>query len=228
MFTTRFQAFVRRSALRLMAHLGRLPVTPNQLTISGLVLTAVAACLVALNMPLVGGLLLVFAAAFDILDGALARASGRSYAFGAFLDSSTDRISEGLVMLGVLLFFERHNVGPGPALVLVATGGSFLVSYVKARAESLGYTCEGGLLARPERVLLTVLGLLLTPFSINALLVVVAVLAGLTTLTVVQRVWTVYRQAHAPLAPPEAPVEAARPASEERELRRGPEAVQEV
>src|SRR5437879_6275268 len=98
MFTTRFQAWVRRLALRTAARMRSLPVTPNQLTLLGFAITCLAAGLIALDHPFYGGLVLLFAGAFDIFDGALARASGRSYPYGAFLDSTIDRLSEGVVM----------------------------------------------------------------------------------------------------------------------------------
>src|SRR5437588_6133360 len=95
MFTTRFEAWVRRHAEALMAALGRLPVTPNQITVFGTALTFVAAVLTASGHLLLGGIVLAFAGTFDILDGALARSTGRSYPYGAFLDSTLDRYSEG-------------------------------------------------------------------------------------------------------------------------------------
>jgi CDP-diacylglycerol--glycerol-3-phosphate 3-phosphatidyltransferase len=229
LFTTRFQAWVRRLALRAAARLRRLPITPNQLTLSGLAVTAVAAGLIALDHPFIGGLVLLFAGAFDILDGALARASNRSYAFGAFLDSTIDRVSEGVMLIGILVYFQRHGVAAGPVLVAFALAGSYLVSYVRARAQSLGFECDGGLLARPERVLLTVAGLVLTPVSISGLLTVVAVLAVLANVTVIQRVWFVWRQSRASETRPVAATatmaaaEPARAKVEEREVRPGPE-----
>jgi CDP-diacylglycerol--glycerol-3-phosphate 3-phosphatidyltransferase len=239
LFTTRFQAWVRRLALRLAARIQRLPVTPNQLTLLGFGITCVAGALIALDHPFYGGLVLFFAGIFDILDGALARASNRSYPYGAFLDSTTDRLSEGVIMVSLLILFERRNIPLGPVLVILATAGSYLVSYVRARAQSLGFTCDGGLLARPERVLLTVVGLLLTPASIGGLLTVVAILAIFTNFTVIQRVWFVWRQSRASGRPLEAIAdgaaagEAQRPeggragegarAKEEREVRPGPE-----
>ncbi|MFY9614462.1 MAG: CDP-alcohol phosphatidyltransferase family protein, partial [Candidatus Dormiibacterota bacterium] len=153
MFTTRFQAWVRRVALRLAARMQKLPVTPNQLTVMGFLITCAAGVLIALDHPFYGGLVLAFAAVFDVFDGALARASGRSYAYGAFLDSTTDRFSEGVIMVALLILFQRRGVAIGPVLVILAMAGSFLVSYVRARAQALGFTCDGGLLARPERVL---------------------------------------------------------------------------
>ena len=232
MFTSQFQAWVRSVALRAAARLRRLPITPNQLTLSGLFVTIVAAILVAMDHPFIGGLTLLFAGVFDIFDGALARASNRSYAYGAFLDSTTDRCSEGVVMVGLLVYFQRHQVNLGPVLVVLATSGSLLVSYVRARAQSLGFTCDGGLLARPERVLLTVLGLLLTPFNPAGLLLVVGFLAVFTNLTWVQRVWMVWRQsraqvdaatgAPAPVAPP-APIAPPAPEPRPADVRPGPE-----
>jgi CDP-diacylglycerol--glycerol-3-phosphate 3-phosphatidyltransferase len=216
MFTTRLQAWVRRTAQSLAARLSLLPITPNQVTVAGLAVTTLAAALIALDHPFLGGLALLFAGAFDIFDGALARASARSYAYGAFLDSTIDRYAEFVVMLALLVYFQRHGVVIGPALVVIALAGSLLVSYVRARAQSLGFSCDGGLLARPERVIITVAGLLLTPFSNIGLLVVVWLLAVLTNFTAVQRVWLVWRQSRQRLQESEAAVGDAARASADR------------
>jgi CDP-diacylglycerol--glycerol-3-phosphate 3-phosphatidyltransferase len=212
--TTRFQAWVRRTAMRLMARLQRLPITPNQITVTGLLVTSLAALLVALDHPFLGGLTLLAAGLCDILDGALARASNRSYAYGAFLDSTTDRYAEVVVMLGILIFLQHRGVSWGPTLVLVALAGSLLVSYVRARAQSLGFTCEGGLVARPERVILTVAGLLSVPLHLAGLLIVLWVLAVFTNVTAMQRVWSVWRQARAQRGGAAVEEETATPASE--------------
>jgi CDP-diacylglycerol--glycerol-3-phosphate 3-phosphatidyltransferase len=210
--------------MRAMARLQRLPITPNQLTITGLAITCMAAALVAFDYPFAGGLVLLFAGVFDIFDGALARASNRSYPYGAFLDSTTDRMSEGVIMLSLVIYFERRSIAIGPVLVVLATAGSYLVSYVRARAQSLGFSCEGGLLARPERVLLTVVGLLLTPIHPGGLLVVVAILAIFTNFTAVQRVWIVWRQSRRTMeADRPVPPEPIRAKAEEIEVRPGPE-----
>src|SRR6266436_10223509 len=110
MFTTRFEAWVRRHAEALMSALGRLPVTPNQITVVGTALTFVAAVLAASGHLLLGGIVLAFAGTFDILDGALARSTGRSYPYGAFLDSTLDRYSEGAMYLGLAAYFA--GIGP--------------------------------------------------------------------------------------------------------------------
>lgn len=201
MFTSRFQAWVRRNAQRFATAARRLPVTPNQITVAGMLATFVAATLAGFGNLLAAGLVLAFAGTFDILDGALARATKRMYPFGAFLDSSTDRYSEGAIYLGLAAFYLGH---PGPETrvkvlaVFAALAGSYLVSYVRARAQSLGFVCDSGLFARPERVVATVAGLVLAGVGLGwALDWVVYLLAVLTNITAVQRINEVYRQARA-------------------------------
>src|SRR2546427_10288468 len=201
MFTTRFEAWVRRHAEALMSALGRLPVTPNQITVVGTALTFVAAVLTALGLLTWGGIVLAFAGTFDILDGALARSTRRSYPYGAFLDSTLDRYSEGAMYLGLVAYFATAG-GPLQRWLVLATvaalAGSFLVSYVRARAQSLGFTCDSGLFARPERVVLTVFGLVAGGVGfVPVLSIVVALLAVATNVTVLQRVYEVWRQARA-------------------------------
>jgi CDP-diacylglycerol--glycerol-3-phosphate 3-phosphatidyltransferase len=192
MFTTRFEAWVRRHAEALMAALGRLPVTPNQITVFGTALTFVAAVLAASGHLLLGGIVLAFAGTFDILDGALARSSGRSYPYGAFLDSTLDRYSEGAMYIGLIAYFVSAG-GPLEKWLVVATGaalaGSFLVSYVRARAQSLGFTCETGLFARPERVVVTVIGLVFGGVVLAAVVFLLAILTNLTALQRIREVW---------------------------------------
>ena len=192
MFTTRFEAWVRRHAEALMTALGRLPVTPNQITVIGTVLTFVAAVLVATGQLLWGGVVLAFAGTFDILDGALARSTRRSYPYGAFLDSTLDRYSEGAMYIGLIAYFVSAG-GPLERWRLLATaaalGGSFLVSYVRARAQSLGFTCETGLFKRPERVVVTVVGLVFGGVVLTAVVVLLAVLTNLTALQRIREVW---------------------------------------
>ena len=192
MFTNRMQAWVRAGARRLVTALHLRGVTPNLLTLTGLVITAGAAVLVSLGWLLAGGLVLLFAALFDILDGAVARVAGKVRPYGAFLDSTTDRYAE-LVTYAALLYHYASQPGNTLAemLVVLALGGSLLVSYVRARAQSLGFSCDGGLLARPERVVITAVGLVISPLLIWALWV----LAVLTNVTAVQRILLVWRQA---------------------------------
>jgi CDP-diacylglycerol--glycerol-3-phosphate 3-phosphatidyltransferase len=197
-FTARFQAWVRRNAQRIALLLRRLPITPNQVTIAGTLLTFSAAVLVALGHLRAGGVVLAISGTFDILDGALARATKRSYPYGAFLDSTFDRFSEGAIYIGVAVYFLDHAdrfMRWEVLACLLALAGSFLVSYVRARAQSLGFRCDSGIFARPERVVVTVAGLVIGVWWV--LFVVVAGLALLTNLTAAQRVLEVWAQARA-------------------------------
>lgn len=191
MFTARFQAWVRAGARRIVPALQLLHMSPNALTVLGLLVCAGSAVLVALGYLTAGGIVLLLASAFDILDGALARVTGRTYRYGAFLDSTIDRYAETFTYIGLLWFFLFHeHTALGPMLVVFALSGSQLVSYVRARAQSLGFTCDGGLLARPERVVITVIGLIVSPLLVWALWI----LAVMTNLTAVQRIWFVWQQ----------------------------------
>jgi CDP-diacylglycerol--glycerol-3-phosphate 3-phosphatidyltransferase len=134
--------------------LARTGLTPNMLTWLGLVLNAVTAWVLFRGAFTAGGVLVLVAGLFDALDGSLARATGRVSAFGAFLDSTLDRLSEAVLYFGLLLFFAGQ---PGSqqeiALTYLAIIGSLMVSYARARAEGLGYECKVGLFTRFERVL---------------------------------------------------------------------------
>lgn len=192
MFTTRFEAWVRRRAEALIAAIGRVPLTPNQVTVVGLVLTFVAAGLAAFGELRWAGVVLIFAGTCDILDGAIARSTKASYSYGAFLDSTLDRYSEGAIYIGLAAYF----VGMGGALqrwlvlaTLAALAGSMLVSYVRARAQSLGFVCDSGLFARPERVVVTVIGLIFGGVVLYAVVFLLAILTNLTALQRIREVW---------------------------------------
>ena len=192
MFTTRFEAWVRRRAEALMSAIGRVPLTPNQVTVVGLVLTFVAAALTAFGHLRWAGVVLIFAGTCDILDGALARSTRTSYPYGAFLDSTLDRYSEGAIYLGLAAYFVGAG-GPSQRWLVLATlaalAGSFLVSYVRARAQSLGFTCDSGVFARPERVVVTVIGLIFGGVVLYAVVFLLAVLTNLTALQRIREVW---------------------------------------
>ena len=197
MFTTRFEAWVRRHAETLITALGRTPLTPNQVTVVGFALTVLAAGLAAYGQLRWAGVVLIFAGTCDILDGALARSTNAGYPYGAFLDSTLDRYSEGVVYLGLTAYFLSIGGQLQRWLVLAtlaALAGSFLVSYVRARAQSLGFTCKSGLFQRPERVVVTVVGLLIGG---PVLYVVVFSLAIVTNITALQRIREVWLQGRA-------------------------------
>ncbi len=191
MFTSRLQNWVRAGARRVVPALRVLRLTPNALTMVGLGICAGSAVLIALGYLLPGGLLLLVASGFDILDGALARVSGRELRYGAFLNSTVDRYAEAITYIALLYYFIFHGHHTlEPMLVIFALTGSLLVSYVRARAQSLGFNGDGGLLARPERVVITVVGLVIAPLLVWALWV----LAVLTNITAMQRIWVVWQQ----------------------------------
>ena len=196
MFSSRLQSFVRRGAARLAAAIGFLRLSPNAVTLIGLGVTLVGAVLIALDQLWPAGLVLLLAGSFDILDGAVARVTGKMHRYGAFLDSTADRYGEGVTYLGLLyLLLVRDHRQLEPFLVAAALAGSFLVSYVRARAQSLGFSCDGGWFARPERIVVTALGLLT-----GQLAIMLWVLALATNLTAGQRIREVWQQHRAQLA----------------------------
>ena len=166
-------------------------ITPNTLTLINLALNIVAAYVIATGHFLVGGTLVLIAGLFDLLDGALARFSGQTTKFGAVLDSVSDRISEAAILCGLLVWYIRQEASPEivPILILAVLTGSFLVSYVRARAEGLGWQCQVGLFTRAERVIVLAIGLL-----INQILIALCVLVVFVSITVVQRLVYVWKQ----------------------------------
>lgn len=175
----------------------RLGVTPNQLTLIGLVLQGIVAVVIAAGYLQLAGILLVFFSIFDAFDGTLARMTGQASRFGAFFDATIDRYAESIVLFGLLVYYTgQPDSTTQTLLIYVAVVGSLLVSYTRAKAESLGIPCKEGILTRAERVVLLVVGLLLgtwQPFAAlpDALTVVLWLLAILSNVTAIQRVFAV-------------------------------------
>src|SRR5205823_5202781 len=140
----------------------------------------------------VGALVFVLGSILDILDGALARAGGKTTPFGAFLDSTTDRVSEGFVLGAIALVLSRHGNEVALAFTFAALGGSFLVSYTRARAEALGLRGDVGIGSRAERVVVITAGLVLAPWG--ALQWSIYLLAATSAITVLQRILHVRKQ----------------------------------
>ena len=193
-----YTAGARGVASRSMMGLARTRVTPNMLTATGVTLCAVGAVLVYFEYR---GELLFFwagAAAFvigsvlDILDGALARAGGKQTQFGSFLDSTLDRVGEGLMLGAIGLVFMRDDHEVALALTIAAIGGSFLVPYARAKAEGLGIKGDVGIGSRAERVTVIAVGLALAPWGV--LPWAIGVLAATAWVTVVQRILHVRRE----------------------------------
>ena len=174
-------------------------VSPNVITTIGTICTLAAAAIFASGHISIGGWVLGITAVFDVLDGIVARRTGRQTAFGAFYDSSLDRVSDGALLGGLLVFYSvesPHHSVPMVVISLLAILGTFLTSYTRARAESLGIDAKVGLMQRPERVVL-----LSAPQAFFGLAFDGWVLAGIITLlcvtswiTAVQRMQFVYRQ----------------------------------
>jgi CDP-diacylglycerol---glycerol-3-phosphate 3-phosphatidyltransferase len=184
-----FGVQLRRSFTPMVSALRWLRISPNQVTIAGTVLNLAAGALVIFDHLIYAGIVFLVAGSFDMLDGALARLSQKVTPFGAFLDSTLDRVSEGVIFaaIGYLLATEGRSVGV--ALVVLALLGSILVSYTRARAEALGVECKVGLMSRPERVILVAIGLFF-----DVLPYVIYIMLALTAFTVIQRVVHTYRQ----------------------------------
>jgi CDP-diacylglycerol--glycerol-3-phosphate 3-phosphatidyltransferase len=161
----------------------RAHVRPNHLTVVGLGVSILAACALAGGRLRVCAVLLALAGLFDFFDGSLARLANRVSAFGAFLDSVVDRYSDLVVLLGAVLYYERQADATGVLLTLITLVGTVMVSYTKARAQSVGLPCEIGLMERPERLIVLIGGA-----AFNLLTPAMVVLAVLTNLTAVQRI----------------------------------------
>ena len=193
-----YTAGVRRAAARSMQGLARTRVSPDALTVAGVTLCAVAAVVVYFEYRAellcfwVGATLFVVGSVLDILDGALARSSGKGTPFGAFLDSTTDPIGEAFMLGAIALVFARDGNDVALAFAFAAVAGSFLVSYTRARAEALGLKGDVGIGSRAERVVVIVSGLVLAPWG--ALPWAIYLLTATAWITVLQRVLAVRAQ----------------------------------
>ena len=179
-------SYVERPVAGALAKMG---VSPNMVTFAGLVGAGVSAWLISEGMLWVGGIVMLFAGVLDLFDGALARSTGQDSPFGALLDSVVDRVSEIVVLLGLLLYYAQSDSLPGVVLVYLAVGGSVMVSYLRARSEGLGIDCKVGVMTRPERVAALGFGLIVGHWVPVVVLVVLGVIAALTILTTVQRLF---------------------------------------
>jgi CDP-diacylglycerol--glycerol-3-phosphate 3-phosphatidyltransferase len=172
-------------------------LTPNTISLTGLALNLVAAVLVWERLYFLGGIAFIVGSVMDTLDGRYSRMSGKGTPFGAFLDSTLDRIEEGIVLTAVAADFAREGRSGAAAAVVVAVLASLMVSYTRARAEALGVECKVGIATRPVRVVILSIGLIfakgasLGHFSLLA--PAVYVLAALSVVTVAQRIWHVKR-----------------------------------
>ena len=173
-------------------------LTPNAISLTGLVLNLAAAVLVTQRLFFLAGVAFIVGSVMDTLDGRYSRMSGKGTLFGAFLDSTLDRIEEGLVLTAVAWYFADRGDAVAASACVVTVLGSLMVSYTRARAEALGVECKVGLATRPVRVVILSVGLVFAKGAgiadIELLAPAIYAMAALTALTVGQRVWHVRRE----------------------------------
>lgn len=172
--------------------LSKTPLTPNQVTLIGFGITVIAGALAFTEHLLAAGIVVLIAGAFDMLDGALARTTKRVTRFGAILDSTLDRVSEALILIGLLAVFVRGGNLTESMLVGFAIIGSFLTSYTRARMEGLGIECKAGLFTRPERVIVTSIGLIFSGIS-YVLLIALIIVTFFSWYTTIERMVYAWR-----------------------------------
>ena len=215
------RARIKKTVEPIALGMGRLGLTPDALTIAGFAITVVGAVLIAQQLWLVGGLVILFGGVFDMFDGTLARATGRVSNLGAFMDSVFDRASEAVVYLGIIVGLEAVEVLHGTALAAATMGSAMLVSYVRSKAEGLGFVPDSrmaavGVMPREVRLVILSLGLVLAGVlgtlpdasscatcaggaslapGVLALFVALGAITLGSTLTVIQRILHVRRQA---------------------------------
>ncbi len=190
MFDKRCRSEVERGLKPVGSSLQRAGVTANQLTLAGLAVSVAAAVVIAQGWLVAGAVLLALSGVPDLLDGAVAKASGTASPRGAFFDSVVDRVSDTLILGGVAWYLASTESAHMAVLPLALVGASFLVSYERARAESLGFTARGGLMERAERMIAIGAALVFSVILIPVLWLMLA----LTLVTAVQRFVMVWRQ----------------------------------
>jgi CDP-diacylglycerol--glycerol-3-phosphate 3-phosphatidyltransferase len=172
-------------------------LTPNTISMTGLVLNVAAAVLVTQRLFFLAGLTFIIGSVMDMFDGRYSRMSGKGTPFGAFLDSTLDRIEEGIVLTAVAAYFSSKGDDLAVAATVAVVLGSLMVSYTRARAEALGVECKVGLATRPVRVVVLSAGLVFAKGAgignFELLAPAIYAMAALTALTVWQRVWHVRR-----------------------------------
>ncbi|MGB9822609.1 CDP-alcohol phosphatidyltransferase family protein [Thermodesulfovibrio sp.] len=165
-----------------------LPVNPNVITFIGMLITSSSGFIIPFNLFL-GGIFILAGGAFDLIDGIVARVNGRATRFGALLDSTFDRIADGFIFLGISWYFFRLNDEVAFIVTVLCMIASFLISYVRARAEAVGACCSVGIIERPERLISLAFGCLT-----GLLYPVLVILTILSWITVIQRIFYARKQ----------------------------------
>ncbi len=190
MVSTRFANSVRARLGGVGRIVAKTNLSPNAITVIGLALNIVVAAIIASGNLLLGGALLLVAGAFDVVDGAVARATNQVSRFGSFFDSTMDRYADAVILGGVLVYFVNDDTGVWPImLTFVTLVGSLMISYTRSKAESIDLRGDVGFAQRAERVIILSAGLLIG-YPVWA----VGILAVLTQFTVLQRILHVWRE----------------------------------
>jgi phosphatidylglycerophosphate synthase len=163
-------------------------VPPNLITLIGLLVVLIAAALIFIGKFRIGGIVLLIGSIFDTLDGQIARAEGKTSKFGAFLDSTLDRYAEFFIFFSIAFAGERSLM---TYLCFVTLLGTFLTSYTRARAHSLGVDIKEGFFTRVERVIVLIIGLIILP---GHMIYIIALLAIVTNMTAIQRILIAYKR----------------------------------
>lgn len=192
MFDGHARKVVDRGVAPIGRYLSRVGVTPDVLTALGLAMSVATAITIGSGHTLVGFFLLLGSVFPDLFDGAVAKASGRASARGAFFDSVADRVTDGFLLGGIAWHLQSDPGGRAPMLALAVLGVSLLISYERAKAESLGYDAKGGLMERAERIIAICVGLVF-----RVMVPILWLMLILTSVTAVQRFVKVWRQASA-------------------------------
>ena len=187
-FRLQVERLIRQALGPVIQFLVRRQVSPNAVSITGFLVTIVAAGLFIGGAPVAAGLIFLLGSLFDVLDGELARASNRVTPFGAVIDSLLDRISEGALLIAIAWYFADRGEVAGVVITAAGMLGSMSTSYVRARADAVGMTCAVGWITRPERIIILTLGLIS-----GQIFAAIVILFVLTTLTVIQRTAHVHR-----------------------------------
>jgi len=206
-FDGRFRSIVDKRVGPIGSALGRTGLSPDHLTALGLLMAVPAAVAIGSGRLGLGLILLIASAIPDLLDGALAKAKGTASKRGAFFDSVSDRVTDALILGGVAWYLQSSRHGHASLLPFGVLAVSLLISYERAKAESLGFTAKGGLMERAERIILLCVGLVASVILVPILWAMLV----LTALTAVQRFAKVWRQASVPVAPAPAPTPEASP-----------------
>jgi CDP-diacylglycerol--glycerol-3-phosphate 3-phosphatidyltransferase len=174
--------------------LNKTGASPNTLTIIGLLINIAGSYFIVKGNLILAGVIILFAGIFDMLDGLLARKMNKKTKFGGFLDSVTDRVSEGAIYLGIIIYYLNSNLSLNSIIAYCVMFLSFLISYIRARAGGLKIDCEEGFFTRTERIITLIIGLLLSNYF-NSLFYALLIIGTFSIFTVAQRIYIVYTRA---------------------------------